>query len=96
MSLLTRRLAPSCLSLCFSLGAAGLIRVAPMAAADPALPVPGSEDASQTIADLQSRGYNIQINWVNGYPRVGLSQCWVNTIDMADVPTVWLDIECPK
>jgi hypothetical protein len=95
MSVLTR-FAPLCFSLCFSLGAAGLTAVAPIAAADPALPEPGSEDASQTIADLQSRGYDIQINWVNGYPRVALSQCWVNTINMADAPTVWLDIECPK
>ena len=108
MSVVMRHLAPLhfaprfflcislCISLCFWLGAAALIAVAPIAAADPALPIPGAEDASQTIADLQSRGYNIQINWVNGYPPVGLSQCWVNTINLTDAPTAWLDIECPK
>ncbi len=81
-------------------GAGGSIAVAPIVLADPAMPEPGSEDAAATIADLQSRGYDVQINYDNGVPDVDLSQCWVNAIDTADatgnIPTVWVDIECPK
>jgi hypothetical protein len=76
------------------------IAYAPIAGADPALPVAGSESASATIQDLESQGYDVQVNWVNGYPRVSLSQCWVNSINRADatgsLPTVYVDIECPK
>jgi hypothetical protein len=96
MSLKSRYLAP----LFVAAGAAASIALAPLAGADPALPEPGSEDAGQTITDLQARGYNVQINWDNGLPGTDLSQCWVNSIDQAaatgTLKTVYVDVECPK
>jgi hypothetical protein len=81
-------------------GAAISVVLAPLAAADPALPTPGSANARDTLDQLKAAGYNVQINWVNGLPDVGLSQCSVNNIDTADasgsLPTVYVDIECPK
>jgi hypothetical protein len=96
MSRVSRYFAPSLILV----GAAAAIAVAPIAAADPALPQPGSENAADTISDLKARGYDVQINYVNGTPRTDLSQCWVNSINTAEatgtLPTVWVDIECPK
>ena len=97
MSLTSRYIAP----LLVSAGAAAAIAVAPSAAADPALPQPGSEDASATISDLESRGYDVQVQYTNGLPDVDLSQCWVNTINTNDAAagglrTVYVDVECPK
>ena len=87
--------------LLLALGAAISITVAPIAAADSALPQPGGENARDTINDLAAQGYdNVQINWVNGIPRVSLSQCWVNGINTngaADsLRTVYVDVECPS
>ena len=85
-----------------SAGAAAAIAMAPTAAANPGiLPQPGSENASDTINDLVAQGYNVQVNWVNGYPRVTLSQCSVTGINTADATsgalrTVYIDIVCPK
>jgi hypothetical protein len=97
MSLTSRYIAP----LLVSAGAAAAIAVAPIGAADPALPTPGSEDASATISDLESRGYDVQVQYTNGLPDVDLNQCWVNTINTADTAagglrTVYIDVECPK
>jgi hypothetical protein len=96
MSLTSRYIAP----LLVSAGAAA-VAVAPIAAADPALPTPGSEDASATISDLEARGYDVQVQYTNGLPDVDLNQCWVNTINTADAAagglrTVYIDVECPK
>jgi hypothetical protein len=95
VSLTSRYFAP----VLVSAGAAAV--VAPIAAADPALPQPGSEDASATINDLESRGYDVQVQYTNGLPDVDLSQCWVNTINTNDAAagglrTVYIDVECPK
>ncbi|MBV8966651.1 MAG: hypothetical protein JO191_10795 [Mycobacteriaceae bacterium] len=96
MSLTLRCIAP----LLVSAGAAAALVVAPIAAADPALPEPGSEDAAATISDLQGRGYQVQINYDNGLPDTDLSQCWVNNINTADatgtLKPVYVDVECPK
>jgi hypothetical protein len=96
MSLTSRYIAP----LLVSAGAAA-VAVAPIAAADPALPTPGSEDASATISDLEARGYDVKVQYTNGLPDVDLNQCWVNTINTADAAagglrTVYIDVECPK
>jgi hypothetical protein len=93
MSLTSRYFAP----LLVCAGAAA----APLAAADPALPQPGSEDASATISDYESVGYEVQVQYNNGLPDVDLSQCWVNTINRNDAKTgglrtVYMDVECPK
>lgn len=39
---------------------------APPAHAHSSLPQTG-HDAAAVIADLQSQGYNVSINWLNGY-----------------------------
>lgn len=83
-------------------GGAAWIALAPNAAADPVLPVAGSESASATIRDLTALGYDVSINYDNGVPSVGLSQCWVNGINTADgsgqntLKTAYVDIECPR
>jgi hypothetical protein len=97
MSLNLRYFAP----LLISAGAAASIALAPIAPGEQdVLPQPGSEDASATIRDIKAQGYDVQINWDNGYPDVALSQCWVNDINTADatgpLPTAYVDIECPK
>src|ERR1700692_2370370 len=84
-----------------SAGAAAAIAMAPIGSADPALPTPGSEDASATISDLEARGHDVQVQYNNGLPDVDLNQCWVNTINTADAAagglrTVYIDVECPK
>lgn len=79
---------------------AASVILAPTASADPALPQPGSENASATIGDLQALGYDVQINYDNGVPNVDLSQCWVNSINTAaatgTLKTVYVDVECPR
>lgn len=96
MSLVSRYLAP----LFVAAGAAAAIAVAPIAAADPALPGAGAEDASSTISAYESAGYETQINYDNGAPDVDLSQCWVNSVDTnsatGSLKTVYIDVECPK
>lgn len=97
MSIMSRYFAP----LLVCAGAAAPIALAPIAAADPALPQPGSEDASATISDYEAQGYEVQVQYTNGVPDVDLSQCWVNTINSADAKagglrTVYMDVECPK
>jgi hypothetical protein len=52
---------------------AAAIASAPIAAAEPALPTAGSESASATLSDLQSQGYNVTVNYLQGRPNVPLS-----------------------
>ncbi len=100
MSLISRNFEPLLISAVAAAAAAAAIAAAPPAAADPALPEPGSEDAAATISDLESRGYEVQVNYDNGTPDVDLSQCWVNNINTADaegsLEAVYVDVECPK
>jgi hypothetical protein len=84
--------------------AAALTAIAPSAAADPVWPVAGAESASATIADLESQGYDVQINWVTGYSRAPLSRCRVSGIENPDRSgdnrntgtTVYVDVVCPS
>jgi hypothetical protein len=77
--------------------------LAPIAAADPVWPSADDQSASATIEDLEARGYNVQINWVNGGSRQPLSQCSVPAIhnpnQSAEPPetftTVYVDVSCP-
>jgi hypothetical protein len=83
--------------------AAASIAVAPIASADPGWPVAGAESAADTVRDLQSQGYNVQINWVNGISRGDLSRCSVRAIYNPDrsaispppqATTVYVDVDC--
>jgi hypothetical protein len=80
------------------------VAVAPAAGADSLPAVGGGEPASQVIDDLQSQGYNVQINWLNGFDAKPLSQCVVSGINdpnsSAPSPqtftTVYVDVSCPN
>jgi hypothetical protein len=89
--------------LLIAVGAAS-IAVAPIAAAEPVWPYAGAESAADTIRDLEDQGYNVAINWVNGYSRHDLSRCSVrgiNNPDRSATPpppqeiTVYVDVDCP-
>jgi hypothetical protein len=80
------------------------IAVGPIAAADPVWPVAGNQPASDIVEELAAQGYDIQVNWVTGYPTVPLSWCWVDAIHNPDGPPtrekplaiVYVDIGCPS
>ena len=86
-----------------STGAAALLALAPIAAADPVWPSAGDRSASATIEDLEAQGYNVQINWVNGGSIQPLSQCSVPAIHNPNrsgeppetFTTVYVDVSCP-
>lgn len=50
------------------------------AASDEILPRPGDGPADVAIQQLQSAGYNVSINWLEGYPNVPLRECKVTGI----------------
>ena len=76
MSLELRYVAP----LLIAVGAS--IALAPLAVADPpSIPEPGSESAAATIRDLDAAGYDVSLQYENGVPNGGLSQCTVTDID---------------
>ena len=75
-------------------GAIASIAAAPIAAAD---------GADATIDDLQSQGYTVQINWINGFDTKPLSLCSVTSInDPNSSPqpktstTLYVDVWCPN
>ncbi|MFG1932199.1 hypothetical protein ACGFK1_16365 [Mycobacterium sp. NPDC048908] len=80
------------------------VGAAPIANADPVWPVAGAQDASATIDDLQSQGYDVAINWVSGTPSVPLNRCKVTAIHNPNhaPPTentwavVYVDVSCPN
>jgi hypothetical protein len=58
------------------------ITLAPLAVGDPpSIPEPGTESAVATIRDLDSAGYDVQLQYENGVPNVPLSQCTVTDIN---------------
>lgn len=67
---------------------------------DPNLPPAGSENARATLNDITAAGYNPVLQYENGVPNVGLSQCTVTDIDDADAAggkgNVYVTINCPK
>ena len=75
---------------------------APVAAADPSSL--GGRAADSVVADLQAQGYNVSINWVNGFDTKPLSECWVTGVnnpgDIAPTSgtftTVYVDVACPN
>ncbi len=78
------------------------VAVAPMAMAAPSPNIDGPADA--VIDELQTQGYNVEINWVNGFDTKPLSLCRVTGIDdPGDAPpgtetftTVYVDVVCPN
>ncbi|MCX8559584.1 hypothetical protein OS122_01560 [Mycolicibacterium mucogenicum] len=66
---------------CWAAAAAATVAATPAAAANPPiLPTPGDGPASVAVQQLQSAGYNVSINWLEGHPNVPLSECKVTSI----------------
>jgi hypothetical protein len=79
------------------------VTAAPTGHADPTFPTAGSESASATINDLQSQGFNVTVNYLQGHPNVPLSECRVNGINNPSSPaatpmtvTVYVEVLCPN
>jgi hypothetical protein len=80
------------------IAAAGAVILAGTAMADP------GESADAVIGSLKSQGYNVVINWLNGYDTVPLWACTVQNVDNPnDAPpppgtftTVYVDVSCPN
>jgi hypothetical protein len=80
-----------------------LVSCVPVAAADPVWPSAGDQSADATVDDLKAQGYDVQINWVNGYSTRPLWECSVPAIhnpNRTDAPpdtftTVYVDVSCP-
>ena len=86
-----------------TVGIAAVVECAPAASADPVWPSAGDRSAAVTIEDLQAQGYNVQINWVNGYSLLPLTECSVPAIHNPNrsgqppetFTTVYVDSSCP-
>ena len=73
------------------------------ATADPNWPQPGSEPADATLDHLETMGYTVGINWVNGRGSSPLSACRVTGYHSPDRSggvdpssmTVYMDVVCP-
>ena len=76
----------------------GALMLAGSAAADP------GESADSVIGHLKAQGYNVVINWLNGYDTVPLWACTVQDVNNPnDSPpppgtftTVYVDVSCPN
>lgn len=91
-------------------GATVLLVAAPTAAAtDQILPTAGNGPADVAIQQLQSAGFQVSINWLEGHPNVPLKECLVTGIsglnaattvnDVAkpgQLDTVYVDVSCPN
>lgn len=81
MGMTVKSLKPGSIALCaVSAGAAAVVVTAPIAGADPILPMAGNGPASDAIQQLQSAGYNVSINWLEDRPNVPLTECKVTGI----------------
>jgi hypothetical protein len=67
-------------------------------------PVDSGGPADSVIGDLKAEGYNVVINWLNGYDTVPLWACTVQNVNNpnASAPppgtftTVYVDVTCPN
>jgi len=64
----------------------------------------GNGSAESVIDQLDAEGYNVAINWLNGYNVRPLSVCWVENINNPgdgqswpeEFTTVYVDVRCPN
>jgi hypothetical protein len=60
--------------------------------------------AESVVDRLEADGYNVSINWLNGYDVRSLSVCWVENINNPGdgepwpgaFTTVYVDVRCPN
>jgi hypothetical protein len=83
------------------IGVGTSIVLAPLAVADPpSIPEPGSESAAATIGDLDAAGYDVSLQYENGVPNAGLSQCTVTDINTTGTAgsqgVAYVTINCAK
>lgn len=77
----------------WAVAAAAAVTTAPIASANPAiLPTPGNGPASVAVQQLESAGYNVSINWLEGHPNVPLSDCKVTSISGLKVTVTQSDV----
>lgn len=79
--------------------------VAPPAGAEPTpttttpLPTPpmaGTQAPMDAIETLGKQGYDVEIEWVSGYPsNIPLKYCTVTNIDVHAAPLAYIMISCP-
>ena len=64
----------------------------------------GNGSAQSVVDQLEADGYNVAVNWLNGYNVRPLSVCWVSHINNPDFSppepgaftTVYVDVSCPN
>jgi hypothetical protein len=70
-----------------------------LAESPPPLPPPppaGSEAPGDTIRTLTNQGYDVKIEWTDGYPsNIPLSECTVTDIDIHATPLAYVMVNCP-
>ncbi len=77
-------------------GSAVFIAIPSLAGAEPAEPSGGGQSPGQTVQELKSQGYNVQIQWVQGEPDVvPLSQCVVTNVNTDAAPKAYVSVSCP-
>ncbi|GAC1408309.1 MAG: hypothetical protein NVS4B6_23790 [Mycobacterium sp.] len=84
-------------------GVVASLAAAALADADPEVDTVGGS-ASDVVDDLRAQGYNVEINWTNGFNTKPLSECWVTgtnnpgdeTPSKTTFVTVYIDVMCPN
>lgn len=74
-----------------------MLALAPTALADPPGIEPGMESAALTVDALQSKGYDVVVQYVHGTPS-GLSLCTVTDIDPGAAGSekiAYVTVDCP-
>ncbi|CAN5702247.1 hypothetical protein BH09ACT8_BH09ACT8_33470 [soil metagenome] len=87
-----------------AIGLASGLFLLPVASAEPTLPQAGSQSAADTVTAYQAAGFDVQIQYLEGRPNVGLADCRVTAIRNFNGPmaslmmlsTVDIDVVCPN
>jgi hypothetical protein len=87
----------------------GLLVAVTLTSAGAASAATADGSAADTINQLKSQGYSVQLNLTNGYPDVPLSECKVlgvhglsgtdsagKPLTPAEVGNVFVDVNCPE
>ena len=62
----------------------------------PTPPMAGTQAPIDAIETLGRQGYDVEIEWVSGYPsNIPLKYCTVTNIDVHAAPLAYIMISCP-